>query len=90
MLDYADAVLQKRRATPPKALNEGWKIKGHGMPYSGGWMEQPAGMMNRAMTALNVYENYTSWYVADRTRWEARNPEGALVVGAALKLRRNG
>lgn len=91
VLDYADAVLSGERATPPKDLQMAFKIEAHGMPYAGGWLEQPAGMLNRATTALNVYQFNKSWYVApSRSEWQALNPEGALIVGEALKLRRYG
>lgn len=91
VLDYADAVLSGERATPPKDLQIAFKIESHGLPYSGGWMEQPAGMLDRAITALNVYHCYKSWFTAkSRNEWQRQNPEGALIVGEALNLRKYG
>ena len=81
VMDYADAVLFQQKATPPQDLQNAWKIKAHGMPYAGGWMEQPAGLLNRAMTALNVYDSYMAWYVSDRAVWQAEHKEAARVVG---------
>lgn len=91
VLEYVETVAARDNATPPKDLALYWQIQRYGLPFAGGFMDQPAGMLRRSETAGNVYEAYSSWYTApSRSGWQARNPQGALVVGAALKMRRYG
>ena len=58
------------------------------MPYSGGWMEQPGGMVPRASALLNIYDAHVSWQRADSwAEWLFRNPSYWKVIQNVITIR---
>ena len=91
VLAYADALIgNEPTPPPPNELALYWQMTTyHALPYSGGLLDQPAGLLRRVNAAGNIYNSYREWYVApSRSEWQARNPERFAVVVAAWKLRK--
>jgi hypothetical protein len=44
-------------------------------PYSGGLLDQPAGLMKRMKIAKNIYNAFTGMHAAeDKAEWQEHNP----------------
>lgn len=77
---------------PPRELITAWQCeRWHALPAGGGLLDQPAGLMERMSTALNVYESWKSWKTegqaaGQRATWANEHPEMMRVVKAAREI----
>jgi hypothetical protein len=60
------------------------------LPYAGGYLQQPAGLMNRMSTVMNVYEAFSSRTQAkDWAAWAKENPQHEAIIQQIEKMRQN-
>lgn len=63
-------------------------IKQFGDPYGGGWMNWPAGTMERMRLVRNVYEAYRGWLNAsNKAAWTTANPVSWEIVSDIISMR---
>ena len=63
-------------------------IERWGLPYAGGWMDQPAGMLDRANVLMNVYRSFKSFAAARYYgAWAHQNPEHYRVYALVQRLK---
>lgn len=61
------------------------------LPYAGGLLDQPVGVLERMMAAETVYIAVSDWRNAsDWVAWKQRYPERWTVVCEVLRLREEG
>ncbi len=68
-----------------------WRIRRWGSPYGGGWMEWPAGLIDRVTIAENIYQACASYKNAPAGRsvaWTQQNPQAWQIVSAILAQRK--
>jgi hypothetical protein len=82
--------------TPPRLLQEAWQVKRWGvLPEAGGLRDQPAGLLAKMATVLDVYTANKAYYDALMTYddprqlagWESRNNEIMTIVRETTRLR---
>lgn len=68
-----------------------WRIQQWGDPYGKGWMEWPAGQIDRITAALNVYQAQAAYQQAagrgDSAGWAASNAAAWDIVAKIIELR---
>ena len=73
---------------PPHELVDAWVSQKWGLPYSGGWKQQPVGMFEKMTTALHVYESVKRWRASKNwAKWARENPDAYEIVKFVMKLR---
>lgn len=69
-----------------------WRIEKYGSPFSGGWMDWPAGLLMRMNAANNTYFAVSQFLKAAKdgkgTKWGNEHPQLAKIAGEAMALRR--
>jgi hypothetical protein len=68
-----------------------WQTERWGLPYAGGWMNQPAGMLDRMSAARGAYEavkQYQTVGAGERAQWKTHNPELADALARVERLKR--
>lgn len=90
----AAAACAEGKAPPPPELVLAWQCdRWHALPYSGGVLDQPAGLLGRMLQLLNVYETMRSWHLrraGEEKDWIEAHPQGWEIVRQIERLRRNG
>lgn len=85
--DYA-----AEQGPPPGELTDYYKTRRWGLPYAGGWMEQPAGWLDRmekcavAFQAMRGYQEASA--KQELAKWRKKNPEFSQVVDQVNALRK--
>lgn len=71
---------------PPPELTLAWRCEQyHVLPYPGGLLDQPAGLVNRMTAALNAFTVWRAYIQAPRKgEWIAANPDGWRIVGEII------
>jgi hypothetical protein len=87
------AYVEGDTTTPPRELALCWQIEQfHTLPFAGGLLEQPAGLMNRVNAAGNIYRAYNAWYKPTppmtRIRFMNDNPWARPIIAAAWQARK--
>jgi hypothetical protein len=61
------------------------------LPYAGGLLDQPVGLMRRLRVAKNVFETVMGWKETsgDVEAWNKSNPNGIKLISWIAKLRAN-
>jgi hypothetical protein len=60
----------------------------HSLPESGGILDQPAGLLHRMSSVLNVYNALKEYYASDDgDLWLEKNPDGADIVSRVAMMR---
>ena len=90
MIAASDAA--KGAGPPPHELQMAWRIERWGDPWGGGWMDWPAGMIDKITAAQNVYnaqKAYQSAASAGNTAdWTKNNATAWKIVSDIMALRR--
>lgn len=85
---WVDGAGDEERPRMPPELGAWLKIKRWGDPFGGGWLDWPAGYMNRVQAARNVYETYMAYVRAEnRGSWLNEHPEAGGVLGIIKELK---
>lgn len=73
---------------PPPALRLAWRIQQWGPPDGNGWMDWPAGQLDRISAVLNVYNAMSAYANGKGTAdWMDANPQIARTVARITKWR---
>lgn len=65
-----------------------WRVEKWGDPYGKGWMQWPAGMIDRITIASNVYNAFQAYSSAKKlTDFTKSNPGAWRLVTSVMKLR---
>lgn len=91
MMLAAAACAEGRAAPPPELLLALQCERFRALPYSGGVLDQPAGLLARMAQLLNVYEAMRSWHerkAGDEQTWIQSHPQGWQLVRHIGQLRR--
>jgi len=66
-----------------------WRTKRFGLPHGRGWLDEPAGLLDRMAYLEMVYTTWQAWRRARRWgAWARENPEAWKVVQAVMRLMR--
>jgi hypothetical protein len=88
MMAVADHV--QRGTPPPPALTFAWRVQKWGDPWGQGWMNWPAGMVDAASAALNVYQAFTAYERAgvNKGKWTSANSDAWEIISGVMAQRR--
>lgn len=86
---YAQAEAEGQKAEAPRELVWHWNLQAYGLPHAGGWMDQPAGLLDQMRQAGWVYESFRSRAkvkAGELAKWKQTNPGMARTVKQVEKL----
>lgn len=91
ILAAADAA--QDQGPPPEELRMAWRCEKWGMPRGQGWLNEPAGMVDKMTVALNVYNAFRAWRNRPREgelgkSWLKDHPEIRKIVFDVRDLRK--
>jgi hypothetical protein len=90
----AAAEFAEDKGLPPDELRLAFRCQQWGtLPHSGGLFDQPAGLVERMTTAINVYNAVKAWRSAaarDAGDFVKNNPDAWRIVKTVMELRANG
>lgn len=73
---------------PPYELKMYWRIEKYGSPWGTGWMEWPAGMVDRMTAAANVWRAFSAFRSSGgRPEWANANPGIMNVVTSVWRMK---
>jgi len=76
---------------PPHSLALAWKFEKWGLPYAGGYFEQPLRVMREAEAALAVWQAFSSRAAAARAKklfeWSEEYPQWAALCAEVEQWR---
>lgn len=78
-------------APPPPELRMAWRVRRWGAPYADGWMDWPAGLVDKMAIAENVYNaclSYRNVPAGGGVAWTQRNPQAWQIVSKILAQRK--
>lgn len=79
---------------PPHSLALAWKFEKWGLPYGGGYFDQPLRVMREAEAALAVWQAFSSRAAAMKARqlleWSEQQPGWAALCAEVELLRAAG
>lgn len=79
-------------APPPLELIWYWRTARYGLPYGGGWMEQPAGLLDRISEVGSTYEALREYrqngtQAGQAAKWRKDHQYLAEIVDRVRKLK---
>lgn len=86
--DYAEGI---RKQTPVE-LHGYWQTQRWGLPYDGGWMDQPAGLLDRYTDAYWYFSAWQAWLkleAGELSAWKQAHPDLNRAVNVIRRLRKN-
>ena len=83
----AAGVYAERKGDAPAELMASFKTDQYGLPFAGGWMDQPAGLVGKMTAARNMYEAVKGWRESGpkMAYWAEKNPQAWKLVQEYLK-----
>ena len=73
----AAAQAARGKGAPPEELEWAWQTRRFGLPFGGGWLDQPAGLLERMEQAARAYDTlreYLAVKAIDLGRWIRDHP----------------
>jgi len=79
---------------PPRELVWYWRTAEYGLPYAGGWMKQPAGLLDRMTYAGRVYQAVREYRehgseAGKAAQWRKDHPEMVKLLDLVRELRKH-
>lgn len=75
----------------PVELRGYWQTQQWGLPYAGGWMEQPAGLLKRYRDAAWYFDAWRSWLQVEAgqmAEWKQKHPDWNRAANEIKELRK--
>jgi len=73
---------------PPRELKYFWRSKSWGLPYEGGWMKQPAGLITRMTTLGNVYNAMELYRKCDKNLVKVKERYGVKAFNTIVSIKK--
>lgn len=90
--DYGEHENTPDEPQPPRELIWYWNLSAFGLPHAGGWMEQPAGLVDRIRQVGWVYESFKARRAIESgglAKWKKENPAMARTVKQIERMRQH-
>jgi len=72
---------------PPRELIWYWRTKRFGLPHGRGWLDEPAGLLDRMVYLDTVYQTWRTWRRVKRWgAWAREHPEDWALVQHVMRL----
>lgn len=89
-LIYAAGAYAEGQGEAPAELTWAHRTDLYGLPYAGGWLDQPAGLLGRMEAAKITVQAVRSWReAANWGAWKAKNKHLWKIVSDYLELKKH-